>query len=719
MFSWLASFHVTVGGHQFGFVWIAVLLLLFIFFLFYAIPAVWSLVDLYRLSSRINAAKATSTPLTKGAMSDIFQPFGHFNHRWNEYAETLHEQFTNVDGEKRLLRIRATVPAEVYFNAVAVIDGRTHAEFFRHLPGILTGIGIIGTFIGLISGLQEFNLKLDDPAMLTAALDKLIYSVKEAFIASAVAIIAAMLVTFIEKALVNWNHNRLDKLVQTIDGLHEAGAGEEYLAQLVRSSEEGATHSRQLKDSLVEDLKHLLTELTERQVQATHQASAAMANQIGDSIAGSLQAPLDKIANVVEVASGKQGDAVHGMLENLMTAFMAKLEDTMGDQMKGLAAMLTESAGSMREMQAGFGRLVSELSQAGDNASRSMSDQLANMMAEAEARQARMAEALDRAVASMQGQISGGQEEMQQRLGDAIAGIKDTVGQMMADMAEQRRHLAASGDEEAQRLREAMTSLLDEVRSASQQTANRYGDELSATLAKVQSALDTTLGSLSDSQRANDERSQQLLETLDARLTVLIDSSKGAADSLRENIGRLNQTSMEAINGMNRGAETMRKAAEGFATAGDTVTGAVAKGGELFERVSTVAKGLEATAGTMRDTVAAYAQTRGSLEAMAETLRTTVQEADQRAGLSGTLVTDMERLVARFSESQTQAREYLDEITSVLGRAFDDFSKSTTTSLDKSRSDFDVSLSKAVGMLDSEIQELTEVLENFRVRVSN
>ncbi len=718
MFSSLASFHVTIGGYQIGLVVIFVLVLSGIFLFFYVVPAIRSLLDLYRLSSRINATKDKSEPPTKESISVIFRPFSDFSHRWVEYAETLHEQFSYPDGEKKLFRVRATVPAEVYFNAAAVIDGRTHAEFFRHLPGILTGVGIIGTFIGLISGLQEFNLKLDDPAMLTAALDKLIYSVKEAFFASAIAIIAAMVVTFIEKFLVNWNHNRLDKLVQAIDGLYEAGAGEEYLAELVRSSAEGATQSRQLKDSLVEDLKHLLTELTERQVQATHQASAAMASQIGDSIAGSLQAPLDKIANVVEVASGKQGDAVHGMLEDLMTAFMAKLEDTMGGQMKGLAAMLTESAGSMREMQAGFGRLVSELSQAGDNASRSMSDQLGTMMAEAEARQARMAEALDRAVATMQGQISGGQEEMQQRLGDAIAGIKDAVGQMMADMAEQRRHLAASDDEEAQRLREAMTSLLDEVRSASQQTANRYGDELSATLAKVQGALDATLGNLSDSQRANDERSQQLLETLEARLTVLIDSSKGAADSLRENIGRLNQTSMEAINGMNRGAETMRRAAEGFTTAGDTVTGAVAKGGELFERVSTVAKGLEATAGTMRDTVAAYAQTRGSLEAMAETLRNTVQEADQRAGLSRTLVTDMERLVTRFGESQTQAREYLDEITSVLSKAFDDFGSSMTRSLDRNRGEFDASLSKAVGMLDSEIQELTDVLENFRVRVS-
>ena len=44
------------------------------------------------------------------------------------------------------------MPAEMYFNGQSVVDGRLRAEFFKHLPGLLTGIGIIGTFTGLIGG---------------------------------------------------------------------------------------------------------------------------------------------------------------------------------------------------------------------------------------------------------------------------------------------------------------------------------------------------------------------------------------------------------------------------------------------------------------------------------------------------------------------------------------------------------------------------------------
>ena len=687
------------------------------FLIFYLRPSLSAGWELARITRRLRALRSESAVVERSRARDAFAGSEHLAPRWSEYEETLHDQFSYKDGEQRLEQIRATLPAEAFFSSQAVIDIRTHAEFFRHLPGILTGVGIIGTFWGLIGGLQGFHLELSDPAKLATALEGLMGSVKEAFVASAAAIIAAMLITLIEKILVNWNFRRLDALTQAIDALYDAGAGEEYLSRLVKSSEESATQTRQLKDSLIDDLKHLLTELTDRQVQATHQASASMAAQVGESIANNLQAPLDRIAGVVEVASGRQGDAVHGMLENLMTAFMAKLEDTVGNQMKGLSAMMAESASSMREMQAGFQRLVQDLSQAGDSASRSMSDQLARMMAEAEARQSQMTDALNKAVEQMQGQISGGQTELQERISEAVTGMKDAVGQMLADLGEQRRQMTDSSAEDAQKLKTAMAEMIDEVRKASAQTADRFGGELASSLQKVQGTLDSALGSLNEHQREADERGKALLAELDTRLQTLVESTKSTNEALRENIGRLNQASTEAIAGMNRGAETMRQAADGFTTAGNTVTGAVARGGELFERVSDAAKGLEATALTMRDTVAAYAQTRGSLEAMVETLRNVAQEADQKAGVSRTLLGEMEQLVRKFADTQAEARSYLEQVSDVLGSAFDAFQSSMQSSLDKNRGAFDASLSTAVVMIKGELQELEAVLSEFRANV--
>ena len=59
--------------------------------------------------------------------------------------------------------LRATATAEAFFNAQYVVDGRLRTEFFKHLPGIFTGIGIIGTFLDTLG--EGFTT--DDPHLLS------------------------------------------------------------------------------------------------------------------------------------------------------------------------------------------------------------------------------------------------------------------------------------------------------------------------------------------------------------------------------------------------------------------------------------------------------------------------------------------------------------------------------------------------------------------------
>jgi len=124
----------------------------------------------------------------------------HLHHLWGQYCETLHAEKTiDENGLETTRGYRATLPASAIFYSGSVIDRRLAVEFFKHLPGLLTGLGIIGTFSGLISGLRN--------ASIGGGLDTqvLISSVGDAFIFSAGAIVAAMVVTFCEK----WRYARL------------------------------------------------------------------------------------------------------------------------------------------------------------------------------------------------------------------------------------------------------------------------------------------------------------------------------------------------------------------------------------------------------------------------------------------------------------------------------------------------------------------------------
>ena len=113
------------------------------------------------------------------------------------------------------------------------------------MPGILTGIGIIGTFSGLILGLIDFQVS-KDADQVRQSLAVLIQNVGHAFIVSAGAIALAMVSTWVEKSLVTKRYREVESLCQILDSLFDAGAGEEYLARLVEASETSATQAAQI-----------------------------------------------------------------------------------------------------------------------------------------------------------------------------------------------------------------------------------------------------------------------------------------------------------------------------------------------------------------------------------------------------------------------------------------------------------------------------------------
>lgn len=114
----------------------------------FVIPAVFILFRLRGVVRRLRRLKRTDdrdpTP--------IFARGKTLTHLWTEYRDTLHEQreFDPAAGVFKPTVLRSTVPAVMVFTTEVLVDGRLATEFFKHLPGLFTGVGIIGTFWGLI-----------------------------------------------------------------------------------------------------------------------------------------------------------------------------------------------------------------------------------------------------------------------------------------------------------------------------------------------------------------------------------------------------------------------------------------------------------------------------------------------------------------------------------------------------------------------------------------
>lgn len=138
---------------------------------------------------------------------------------WREYLAHLRTGGAASEEGDATAETSSAVSARAVFDVTTVTYSRLRLDLFRNLPGIFTGIGIIGTFGGLIIGLRTFRIS-QDPQVVQKSLELLMGGVWEAFLVSAVAITLAITVTLIEKIMMSLVVRRLDTFATALDNAH-------------------------------------------------------------------------------------------------------------------------------------------------------------------------------------------------------------------------------------------------------------------------------------------------------------------------------------------------------------------------------------------------------------------------------------------------------------------------------------------------------------------
>ena len=115
-------------------------------------------------------------------MSNIEQQVAndpHLSDLWAQYCQALDTAEQVPDpAPSPARRWRASALAETFFSEHALVDSPLRSDFYKHVPGILTGLGIIGTFSGLIMGLVRFDVS--NPETTQAQLSLLVQTVGQA-----------------------------------------------------------------------------------------------------------------------------------------------------------------------------------------------------------------------------------------------------------------------------------------------------------------------------------------------------------------------------------------------------------------------------------------------------------------------------------------------------------------------------------------------------------
>lgn len=155
---------------------------------------------------------------------------------WRDYSQAL-ETLQQLESSASAVsgRWQASGHADLYFTEQALVDTPLRSNFYKHVPGILTGLGIIGTFNGLISGLVGFDVS--NPERVQFELSQLVQTVGHAFLVSALAITLAMVFTWIEKSVLTGRYRQVEELQQALDTLFTPQGGTQWVERLTLATE--------------------------------------------------------------------------------------------------------------------------------------------------------------------------------------------------------------------------------------------------------------------------------------------------------------------------------------------------------------------------------------------------------------------------------------------------------------------------------------------------
>ncbi len=716
---------------------IIIAILIFILFLLfigkYLIPAFLLLFRLWRLRKSLKAFNQSNQ---LGYPTDLFNRGRVLNHLWNEYKETLHEQriLNPQTGIEELAAIRSTTPAETLFSPDVMVDGQLNAEFFKHLPGILTGMGIIGTFLGLIQGLRAFHIS-ENTQVVHQSLNSLLAGVYEAFLVSGTAIGLAMLITVIEKWLLSWLYRQVEELCFLIDSLYKSGVGEEYLARLVKASESSASQANIIKDALVGELKEILREATHQQIQSTLRSQQQLSEQFKESIQTGISQPLQKIADGFNQQRESTGRDLSSALDDVFAAFTKRLQDLFGGQTADIHELQKKTIEALQSTVQQFQKMASNIDATGRQTTGAMAQTLTETMKAMESRQQAMNERMEEFLGQIRNTAEKSQEETGQKLQTLLGDLGQQMTRMVAELQTQSRAANADHQGRQEQLADANIAAITALSGGVQTSLQTMQGQLTGMLDELGQQTQSTAAHHEEQQRRASEHSQRVVENLTAsvdravtkvstqtadllaQLTGLVENHQQAAAeavrSIHTAVARMSEVTTAALTDLNQGAETVLTAANEFGRAGQSVAGVFEQAAGVAKELSVSAEAVSTSTRAMGTIVDDHRMVRQQLNEMIEALKSTVASARKEATLTADILARIDSATQKLAAAQNQADRYLGQVTEVLEQTHQEFASSMRNTLNEANQQFFQHLTDATSLLRESIGELDAALSGI------
>ena len=366
----------------------------------------------YRKSIKnVNSLKSTLLGITIDNIAskrrDIDQRLGELDdkhasikHLWREFDETLIE--VRKEG---LIHLYNTFDASHFFNTHTLAKGVTENRLIAAVPGFLTAIGVIGTFIGLQIGLAELNISSDVSVdEMKTGVAGVIGGAKVAFLTSVWGVFLSVAFNAFEKVLDQKIRSKIAALQSQIDDIFPRLSPESQLQVIAENSIES-------RDSLQGLAEQIGVKMQESMLTATQGISDALESTLNEIMAPAINKLVD------ETSEGNQK-----ALEELLTRFM----DGFGEQgnqqrkaMEGASEKVNESiAGMNSTMNTFIQKLESSQAASGEREKEliaTISTQVSQLVEQGDEQRLRMSELMEKQMSNLNSALEETHSRSQER----------------------------------------------------------------------------------------------------------------------------------------------------------------------------------------------------------------------------------------------------------------------------------------------------------------